>query len=104
MMVNTWPCAVPDCYPVHMTQVEIVLRYAAPPTEAVTFALGNTREVYGIRRLCFDREAHTLRLEYDATRLNAAAVVQLVRSAGLQVIEEVQVALPPPAPEAAPAA
>jgi len=87
-----------------MTTVEIVLRYATAPTEAMTFALANTREVYGIRRLCFDREAHTLRVEYDATRLNAAAVVQLVRSAGLQVIEEVQVALPAPAPEQAPAA
>jgi hypothetical protein len=83
-----------------MTTVDIVLRYATPPTETVTFALANTREVYGIRRLCFDREAHTLRVEYDATRLNAAAVIQLVRSSGLQVIEEVALALPaaPPAP------
>src|SRR5512133_2842579 len=72
-----------------MTTVEIVLRYAAPRTEAVAFALANTREVYGIRRLCFDRVASTLRVEYDATRLNAAAVTQLVRKAGLQVVEEV---------------
>jgi hypothetical protein len=87
-----------------MTTVDIVLRYAMPPTEATTFALATTREVYGIRRLCFDREAHTLRVEYDATRLNAAAVIQLMRSAGLQVVEEVQVALPPPAAAPAPAA
>ena len=87
-----------------MTTTDIVLRYAAPPTEAAAFALGKTREVYGIRRLCFDREARTLRVEYDATRLNAAAVMQLVRQAGLQVVEDVQVALPPPAAEAAPAA
>ena len=86
-----------------MTTVEIVLRYATPPTEVTTFALAKAREVYGIRRLCFDREARTLRVEYDATRLNAAAVIQLVRSAGLQVIEEVQVALPAPVPEPAPA-
>ena len=87
-----------------MTTVEIVLRYAAPPTEAVAFALANTREVYGIRRLCFDREAGILRVEYDATRLNAAAVTQLMRKAGLQVIEQVQVEVPSPAPEPAPAA
>jgi hypothetical protein len=87
-----------------MTTVDIVLRYATAPTEAMTFALGNMREVYGIRRLCFDREAHTLRVEYDATRLNAATVIQLVRSTGLQVVEEVQVALPPPVTEPAPAA
>ncbi len=81
-----------------MTTVDLVLRYATPPTEAVTFALAKSREVYGIRRLCFDRDAHTLRVEYDATRLNTAAVIQLVRSAGLQVIEEVVLALPPAAP------
>jgi hypothetical protein len=87
-----------------MTNVDIVLRYATPPTEAVTFALANTREVYGIRRLSFDREAHTLRVEYDATRLNAAAVTKLVRDAGLQVVEEIPLAAPLPASEPAPAA
>ena len=87
-----------------MTTVDILFRYATPPSEAVTFALANTREVYGIRRLSFDRAASTLRVEYDATRLNAAAVAQLVRQAGLQVVEEVQLTLPPPAPEQAPAA
>jgi len=86
-----------------MTNVDVVFRYAIPPTEAVTFALANTREVYGIRRLSFDREAHTLRVEYDATRLNAAVVAQLVRRAGLQLVEEVPLALPPAPPEAAPA-
>jgi hypothetical protein len=86
-----------------MTTVEIVLRYATPPTEAVTFALANTREVYGIRRLSFDRSAHTLRVEYDATRLSAAEVTKLVRNAGLQVVEEVPLAAPLPAPEPAPA-
>ena len=34
-----------------MTTVDIVLRYATAPTEAMTFALANMREVYGIRRL-----------------------------------------------------
>jgi hypothetical protein len=87
-----------------MTNVDVVFRYATPPTEAVTFALANTREVYGIRRLSFDREAHTLRVEYDATRLNAAVVAQLVRRAGLQLVEEVPLALPPAAAEPAPAA
>ena len=86
-----------------MTTVDVVFRYATPPTEAVTFALANTREVYGIRRLSFDREAHTLRVEYDATRLNAAVVAQLVRRAGLQLVEEVPLALPPAPAEPAPA-
>jgi hypothetical protein len=87
-----------------MTNVDIVLRYALPPTEAVTFALAKARDVYGIRRLCFDKAAQTLRVEYDATRLNAAAVTKLVRNAGLQVIEEVALALPAPPPAPVPAA
>jgi hypothetical protein len=71
-----------------MTSVEILFRYAVPPTDAVTFALANTGEVYGIRRLSFDRAARTLRVEYDATRLNAATVTKLVRQAGLGIVEE----------------
>ena len=86
-----------------MTNVEIVYRYATPPTEKVSFALANAREVYGIRRMSFDREALTLRLESDATRLNAAAVTKLLRNAGLQIVEEVPLALPPAPPEPAPA-
>ena len=87
-----------------MTTVEVLFHYATPPTETVAFALANTREVYGIRRLTFDRAAQTLRVEYDATRLNAAAVAQLVRQAGLQVVEEVPLTPQPSAPEPAPAA
>jgi hypothetical protein len=86
-----------------MTTVDILFRYGTPPTEPVTFALANTKEVYGIRRLVFDREAHTLRVEYDATRLNGAAVLKLVRQAGLDVEEEVSLIPPQPAPEPAPA-
>ena len=87
-----------------MTTVDVVFRYAAPPTEAVSFALANTREVYGIRRLSFDKAARTLTVEYDATRLNAGTVAKLVRNAGLQIIEEVPLALPAAPPEPAPAA
>jgi hypothetical protein len=60
--------------------------------------------VYGIRRLTFDRAACTLRVEYDATRLDPAAVAKLVRQAGLQIIEEVPLSVPAPAPEPAPTA
>jgi hypothetical protein len=71
-----------------MTSVEILFRTAATPTEVITRALAQTREVYGIRRLTFDRAARTLRVEYDATRLNAAAVNKLVRQAGLEIDAE----------------
>jgi hypothetical protein len=87
-----------------MTTVDILFHYATPPTEAVTFALANTREVYGIRRLSFDRTERTLRVEYDATRLDAASVTKLVRLAGLEIDEELSLIPPQPAPEPAPTA
>ena len=87
-----------------MTTVDVVFRYATPPTEVVSLALANTREVYGIRRLTFDRSASTVTVEYDATRLNSSVVAQLVRRAGLQLVEEVPLALPAAPPEPAPAA
>ena len=87
-----------------MTNVDILFRYNTPPSEVVIHALADTREVYGVWRLVFDRSAHTLRVEYDATRLNAAAVAKLVRQAGLDIEQELPLALPQPAPEPAPAA
>jgi hypothetical protein len=87
-----------------MTTVEILYRYSVSPTEHVTLALAGIKDVYGIRRLRFDRNERTLRIEYDATRLTAAAVTKLVRQAGLEVAEELPLILPQPAPESAPAA
>jgi hypothetical protein len=87
-----------------MTTVEILFKYATPPTEAAVFALASTKDVYGIRRLSFDREAHTLRIEYDATRLTPAAVAKLVRESGLDVESELSLIPPQPEPEAVPAA
>ncbi|MGH9607901.1 MAG: hypothetical protein ACRD3N_19610 [Terracidiphilus sp.] len=88
-----------------MTTVDILFRYATPPTEPVAFALAGISDVYGIRGVRLDREAHTLRVEYDATRLNAATVTGLVRLAGLEIAEELPMIPPPaPGPEPAPAA
>jgi hypothetical protein len=87
-----------------MTTVEILLTYATPPSDSVSMALARAKDVYGIRRLNFDRTARTLRIEYDATRLNEAAVTKLVREAGLELEPEVSQSAPPPAPQSAPAA
>jgi hypothetical protein len=87
-----------------MTTVEILFDCAAPPTEQAALALADTKDVYGIRRLSFDRAAGTLRVEYDATRLNCAAVAKLLRQAGLEIVPEAAAALPPIAPQPAPAA
>jgi hypothetical protein len=87
-----------------MTSVEILFRYATSPTETVARALADTREVYGIYRIEFDRAARTLRVEYDATRLNAAAVTNLIRQAGLEVDAEQALKPQKSAPEQASAA
>jgi hypothetical protein len=86
-----------------MTTVDILFRYSAPPTESQMLALAQARDVYGIRRISVDREAHTLRAEYDATRLNAGMVAQLVRRAGVGILEELPLISSPPEPAPAPA-
>jgi TolB-like protein len=85
-----------------MTQLDVMYRYGAAPTEAATSALGRVREVYGIRRVTFDEAAKTVRIEYDATRLTEPIVHQLLRRSGLDVVE--RVSLIPPQPVAEPAA
>ena len=83
-----------------MTTVEILFRFGAPPTEQVALALGRARDVYGIRSLVIDRNAHTVRVEFDATRLTPASIASLISSSGLQLAEELPL-IPPPAPEPA---
>jgi hypothetical protein len=80
-----------------MTTVEIVFHYATPPTEQVAMALARARDVYGIRHLNFDQAARIVRIEYDATRLNAATVTHLVRDAGLEIVPDPQLAPEQPA-------
>ena len=86
-----------------MTTMDVLFRYGALPTEAVLSALSGAREVYGVRRLQFDREKKTVLVEYDATRLTGAAVASLMRQAGLDVVEEMSLIPPlPPQPPATP--
>lgn len=87
-----------------MTTVEILYSYTTPPTENAVLALAGAKEVYGIRSLSFDRTAHTLRIEYDATRLTAAEVTKLVLQAGIDIAGELPLIPPQPEPEPVPAA
>jgi len=50
-------------------------------------ALDAVRDVYGIRRIVFNEGDKSLRVEYDATRLNADSVAALLRGAGLDLRE-----------------
>lgn len=84
-----------------MTQLEVLYRYERHPSEAVMVALGKARDVYGIRRIKLDPEWNTIRVEYDATRLNQAMVHQILRRAGIELAEELPLIPPQPAVEAA---
>jgi len=70
-----------------MTTVEIMFRYGMPPGERQMNALGQVSDVYGIRRVQFNEQELTIRLEYDASRLNEATVEGLLRQAGFDVRE-----------------
>ena len=88
-----------------MTQLDVLYRYGAPPTEAATLAIAKIREVYGVRRIDFREAEKTVRIEYDATRLTEPVIHQLLRRAGLDIVETVpMIAPPPPEPEPAAAA
>ena len=83
-----------------MTPLDVLYRYESHPTETAMFALGNLREVYGIRRIQIDEEWKTIRVEYDATRLSKPVIAQLLRRGGIAIVEELPLILPQ---EAAPA-
>lgn len=72
-----------------MTQLDVLYRYGAPPSERAVLALAKVRDVYGIRGLRFDEPAKTVRVEYDASRLSGEVVHQLLRRAGLDIVETV---------------
>jgi len=72
-----------------MTTVDVVFKYGLPPGENEARALSDAREVYGIRKITFDEKQHTIRVEYDATRLNDDSVANLLRNAGLDIEEKV---------------
>ncbi len=82
------------------TNLDVLYRYGLHPTEAAMIALGKARGVYGIRKITVDEQQKTMRVEFDFTRLNRAVVTELLRSAGIDIVEEI--ALAPPA-SAAPA-
>lgn len=86
-----------------MTQLDVLYRYGAPPSEAATLAIARVREVYGVRHVRMDERGKTIRVEYDSSRLTEPVIHQLLRRAGLDLVERVVLAAPPPpkAPEAA---
>ena len=84
------------------TNLDVLYRYELHPTEAAMIALGKARGVYGIRRIVLDEKQKTMLVEFDFTRLNRSVVMELRRTAGIDIVEEVPLASQP-APAAEPA-
>jgi hypothetical protein len=72
-----------------MTQLDVAFRYGTPPGETEMLALSRARDVYGIRNMSFDEKERTVRVEYDASRLNDDIVAGILRGAGLDLKEKV---------------
>jgi hypothetical protein len=70
-----------------MTQLDVVYRYGAAPSESTLLALCKMRDVYGVRLVDVREEEKTVRVEYDASRLTGALIHQLLRRAGLDLVE-----------------
>jgi hypothetical protein len=75
-----------------MTYLDVAFRYGAAPGENALRAIDSMREVYGIRHVQFDEKARSVRVEFDASRLKADTVASLLRSAGVDVGEQLALA------------
>ena len=73
-----------------MTAVDVCFKYGLTPGELEAQALNSAREIYGIRKITFDEKEKIVRVEYDATRLTDTAVANILRRAGLDLKEKVQ--------------
>jgi len=78
-----------------MTQLDVVYRYGAAPSERSLLALSKVREVYGVRLVEVREAEKTVRVEYDASRLTGAVIHQLLRRAGLDIVETVPESMQP---------
>jgi hypothetical protein len=84
-----------------MTQLDVLYRYGVPPTESATLAMAKVREVYGVRHMALDEAKKTVRVEYDASRLTEPVIHELLRRAGLDIVERMPMfVMPLPEPVA----
>lgn len=75
-----------------MTAVEVTYYYGNIPGPMEMRAIDSLRDVYGIRRVAFNEKEKTVRVEYDATRLQENVVVALLRRAGINLGEKLALA------------
>jgi len=72
-----------------MTYLDVLYRYGATPGETELRAIDGMREVYGVRRVQFNEQERTVRVEFDASRLKADGIAKLLRQAGVDVREQI---------------
>jgi hypothetical protein len=82
-----------------MTQLDVLYRYGVPPTESAVLAMAKVREVYGVRHMALDEAKKTVRVEYDASRLTEPVIHELLRRAGLDIVERMPMFVTPPRAE-----
>ena len=73
-----------------MTLLDVVFKYGTPPGEKEVMALNNAWEIYGVRKIKFDVKEQTIRVEYDASRLNDGEIAGILRRAGIDLQGKVQ--------------
>lgn len=71
-----------------MTYLDVAYRYGLTPGEREMRAIDGMREVYGVLRVRFDEKEKTVRVQFDASRMNEDSVARLLRLAGIDVIEK----------------
>lgn len=73
-----------------MTYLEVAYRIRNKPTAPTLRRLADLRSHYGIVQLHLEEEQDRARVVYDASRLNESDVLHLLRLAGLDVIEKIE--------------
>ena len=75
-----------------MTSLDVVFRYGRQPGAQELRAIDSMREVYGIRSVKFNEKEQTIRVEFDASRMKEDTVAALLRRAGIDLLDKLQLA------------
>lgn len=75
-----------------MTSLDVVFRYGKQLGADELRAIDSMREVYGIRSVKFNEAAKTVRVDFDASRMKEDTVAALLRRAGVDLQDKMQLA------------
>ena len=75
-----------------MTYLEAAFRYQNTLGENELRAVDSIREVYGIQKIQINEKERTVRVLFDASRMKADVVANMLRQAGIDVREQLTLA------------